>query len=155
MLNCPSRPLGRLTQIRSVLVNPNSLPSFWIFMYRVTPVTYFVRTIVSTGLAGVRVVCSSDEILKFNPTGGQTCGSYLQEYISEFGGRVLNPTATQQCQFCTVTETDSLLAALWINYRDRWMDFGITLIYSIFNIAGALFLYWLARVPKGARSRRI
>ena len=148
-----SGPLLLLIRTRSVLVNPSALPRFWIFMYRVTPVTYFINAMVSTGLSGVEVTCAPDEILKFEPAGGQDCGSYLQEYIKTAGGRLLNPSATQQCQFCSVSDTDSLLATLWINYEDRWRNFGITLAYSGFNVAGALCLYWLARVPKGARRR--
>ena len=142
-----------LIQTRSVLVNPSALPRFWIFMYRVTPLTYFINAMVSIGLSGVEVTCAPDEILKFEPAGGQDCGSYLREYIRTAGGRLLNPNATQQCQFCPISDTDSLLAPLWIKYEDRWRNFGITLVYSGFNVAGALFLYWLARVPKGARRR--
>ena len=142
-------------RLRRVLVSPSLLPSFWIFMYRATPVTYFINTIVATGLAGVEVFCAPTEILRFDPAEGQTCATYLKDYINDFGGRVLNPNATQQCQFCTVSDTDSLLAALWIYYGDRWRNFAITLVYSAFNVAGALFLYWLARIPKGARRKAI
>ena len=122
-------------------------------MYRVTPVTYFINALVSTGLSGVEVTCAPNEILRFDPAGGQSCGSYLQSYIDTVGGRLLNPNATQQCQFCSVSNTDSLLATLWINYEDRWKNFAITIVYSVVNVAGAFFLYWLARVPKGARRR--
>jgi hypothetical protein len=34
------------------------------------------------------------------------------------------------------------------NYSDAWRNFGILWVYVIFNIFGALFLYWLIRVPK-------
>lgn len=33
-------------------------------------------------------------------------------------------------------------------YEKRWMDFGLLWIYIVFNVVGALFLYWLVRVPK-------
>ncbi|KAI9876910.1 MAG: hypothetical protein M1830_005311 [Pleopsidium flavum] len=136
-----------------VLVRPNALPRFWIFMYRVTPVTYFINTLVSTGLSGVEVICTTNEILEFDPANGQDCGSYLKEYMNQAGGSLLNPQATQECQFCPVSSTDSLLAALGIYYEDRWRNFAITLVYSFVNVAGALCLYWLFRVPKGARCR--
>ncbi len=122
-------------------------------MYRVTPVSYFINVLVSTGLAGVGVTCAANEILNFDPPDGQDCGSYLKEYINEVGGALLNPGATQQCQFCPVSDTDSILATLGIYYDVRWRNYAITVAYSIFNVVGALCLYWLFRVPKGARRR--
>lgn len=38
-------------------------------------------------------------------------------------------------------------------YQDRWRNFGIVLIYMVFNIAAAIGFYWLARVPKTQRKR--
>lgn len=124
-------------------------------MYRVTPITYFINALVSTGLAGVDITCASNEILKFDPVDGQSCASYLQEYISNAGGSLLNPKATQQCEFCAFSSTDSLLATLGIYFEHRWRNYAITIVYSVANAAGALFLYWLFRVPKGARRKNI
>lgn len=124
-------------------------------MYRVTPVTYFINAMVSTGLAGVDITCASNEILKFDPIDGQSCAFYLREYINNAGGSLLNPEALQQCQFCPFSSTDSLLATLGINFEYRWRNYTITIAYSVVNAAGALFLYWLFRVPKGARCKNI
>lgn len=122
-------------------------------MYHVTPVTYFINAMVSTGLAGVEVRCIANEILKFDPPEGKNCGTYLEEYMDKMGGSLLNPGGTQQCQFCPVSTTDGVLATLGIYFDVRWRNFAITVAYSFVNIAGALFLYWLFRVPKGARRR--
>lgn len=124
-------------------------------MYRVTPVTYFINALVSTGLAGVGITCATNEIWKFDPAEGQSCASCLQEYINNTGGSLLNPEATQQCQFCPFSSTDSLLATLGIFFEHRWRNYAITIVYSVVNAAGALFLYWLFRVPKGARRKNI
>ena len=120
-------------------------------MYRVTPITYFTNAMVSTGISGVEVTCTAQEILKFDPPSGQSCGTYLTDYINAMGGKLFNADATRECQFCPVSTTDSLIARLGIDYGDRWRNLGITLIYSVVNVAGALFLYWCFRVPKGAR----
>lgn len=37
---------------------------------------------------------------------------------------------------------------------DRWRNFGIMWAFIIFNIFGALFLYWLTRVPKKAKTAK-
>jgi ABC-type multidrug transport system permease subunit len=34
---------------------------------------------------------------------------------------------------------------------DRWRNFGLLFVYVAFNVFGALFLYWLTRVPKKAK----
>lgn len=124
-------------------------------MYRVTPVTYLLSALASTGLSGVEVICTTNEILRFDPANGQNCSSYLQEYINEVGGKLLNPEATVQCKFCPVSNTDSILAVMGIYYEDRWRNFAISIVYSLFNVAGALCLYWLFRVPKAARRGNI
>lgn len=146
---------GDTNSFHSVLVNPDALPRFWIFMYRATPITYFLAAIVSTGIAGANVVCAANEIVKFAPPSGLTCGAYLQPYMISVRNTLLNANATTQCEVCPVARTDDLLAQLGIHYDDRWRNFGITLAYSVFNIAGAMVLYWLVRVPKGPRRQFI
>lgn len=123
-------------------------------MYRVSPFTYLVDGMLSTGLANTKIVCSSIEFEHFNPPSGQTCGEYLQKYISEAGGYVANPAATSNCSFCAVSETNTYLAELSSSYSHRWRDFGIMWVFIIFNAFGAVFLYWLARVPKNKKEER-
>lgn len=65
----------------SVLVSPAELPRFWIFMYRATPINYFVSAMISTGVSGIGVVCYPNEIILLEPPFGQNCSSYLMEYI--------------------------------------------------------------------------
>ena len=72
----------------------------------------------------------------------------MQPNIEGHGGYVLDPTATTQCKFCTARDTNVYLAQLSSEYSTRWRNFGIMWAFIIFNIAAALFLYWLARVPR-------
>ncbi|KAJ8124341.1 hypothetical protein O1611_g9298 [Lasiodiplodia mahajangana] len=55
------------------------------------------------------------------------------------------------CLYCSVAETNAYLAQTSVNYADRWRNFGLLFVYIAFNIFGALFLYWLTRVPKKPR----
>lgn len=134
-----------------VLVAPSFLPGFWTFMYRATPITYFVSAMVSTGLAGVGIQCTVEELVLLDPPDGQTCGMYLREYLLQFGSSLSNHNAVKGCQVCPVSSTDSLIARFGIYYTDRWRYLGLTIVYSVFNVIGALILYWLFRVQKGAR----
>ena len=125
-------------------------------MYRATPLTYFTSAMVSTGISGVQIQCAQNEILTFDTPDGQVCSTYLEDYINQYGGQILNSATSQQCHLCPVSDTDSLIAAIGISYENRWRDFGITLAYSVINIVGALILYWCFRVPKtvcGGRKR--
>ena len=131
-----------------VLATPTALPGFWIFMYRVSPFTYLVDGMLSTGLANTQVVCSGIEYVRFNPANGLTCGEYMAPYIAALGGYVRDPNATTQCEFCPISDTNVFLATVASSYSHRWRNFGIMWAYIVFNIALALFLYWLARVPR-------
>lgn len=50
-----------------VLQTPDALPGFWIFMYRVSPFTYWISGIVATELHGSPISCSATEMSVFNP----------------------------------------------------------------------------------------
>lgn len=129
-----------------VLQTPTALPGFWIFMYRVSPFTYWVSGIVSTELHGRRIVCSEHEASVFNPPPGQTCGQYLQPFLLKAPGQLSNPDATQNCSYCTFSNADQYLAGSEIYWKDRWRNYGLVWVYVLFDLAMAVLLYYLFRV---------
>ncbi|KAK9463806.1 ABC-2 type transporter-domain-containing protein [Lipomyces oligophaga] len=132
-----------------VLATPSQFPHFWIFMYRVSPFTYLVEAMLSVGVANSEVVCSSVELLQFSPSSSNmTCAEYMNPYILTHGGQLMNPSAMENCEFCTVKDTNVFLASVVSYYSHRWRDFGFMWIFIVFNVFGAVFLYWLLRVPK-------
>ncbi|KAG9236026.1 ABC-2 type transporter-domain-containing protein [Amylocarpus encephaloides] len=134
-----------------VLTTPDAMPRFWIFLYRVSPFSYWVSAILSTGLANVEVTCASNEWTLVMAPSGQTCGEYMAEYISRAGGYLLDPGAVNDCSYCKIKETNVFLARINANYSDRWRNFGILWVFIAFNIVAAMGLYWLARMPKGKK----
>ncbi|KAH6658751.1 ABC-2 type transporter-domain-containing protein [Truncatella angustata] len=136
-----------------VLATPNRMPGFWIFMYRVSPFTYLISAMLSTGLANTAVTCATNELVSIVPPSGQTCGEYLGAYMSAAGGYVVDSNATESCSFCSIAETNVFLTSISSSYANRWRDFGIGMVYIAFNIAAALFLYWLVRMPKGKNDK--
>lgn len=136
-----------------VLANENSLPGFWKWMITVSPFRYMISGMLATAVANTVVVCASNEIVELQPMGG-TCWDYLGPYVDAVGGKVLNKNATADCQFCPIAETNVYLKGVNSFYSDRWRNFGILWIYVIFNIVAALFVYWLARVPKASSLKR-
>lgn len=136
-----------------VLATPDSFPRFWIFMYRLSPFTYLVNGMLATALANTEVVCAANELLTFQPPSGQTCAEYMANYISTAGGYLTEATknATSDCSFCSISDTNVFLAGVETDYESRWRNFGIMWAFIVFNIFGALGLYWLTRVPKGKK----
>lgn len=126
-------------------------------MYRVSPFTYIVSGMMSTGLANAEVRCSSIEYLNFNPPANSTCAEYLENYISAAGGYLRAGTEqnTQDCSFCVLSDTNAFLSQVNSNYADRWRNFGLIWPYIIFNIAGAIGLYWWTRVPKNVKVEKV
>ncbi|KAH7175408.1 ABC-2 type transporter-domain-containing protein [Dactylonectria macrodidyma] len=135
-----------------VLATSDSLPRFWIFMYRVSPFSYLVSGMLSTAVANVDVVCASNEFLKFNPPSNSTCGEFMESYIAQAGGYLVDKAATSDCEFCSIADTNVFLASVGSYYKDRWRNFGLLWIYVFFNIGFALVVYYLVRVPKKAKA---
>ncbi|KAK8195678.1 ABC-2 type transporter-domain-containing protein [Phyllosticta capitalensis] len=137
-----------------VLATKEALPGFWIFMYRLSPFTYLVSGMLSTGVANTSSECAANEFATFDPPANQTCAQYMDPYIQASGGGYLqNPEATSGCSYCSMSSTNQFLAAVDIYWKDAWRNFGLMWVYVIFNLFGALFLYWLLRVPKGKRAK--
>jgi ABC-type multidrug transport system permease subunit len=131
-----------------VMQPPSALPGFWIFMYRVSPFTYWVGGMVSTQVHDRAIVCSQSELSIFDPPSGQTCWQYLEKYATLAGGQVLNKDATSSCEYCSLQVADQFTAQSEIYYSDRWRNFGIVWAFIIFNIFMATVLYYTFRVKK-------
>ncbi|KAJ6101283.1 hypothetical protein N7499_000913 [Penicillium canescens] len=131
-----------------VMQPPTALPGFWIFMYRVSPFTYWVGGMAGTQLHNRAVVCSPAEVSTFSPPSGQTCMQYMQKYINAAGGQLLNPEATSDCNYCSLTVADQYLSSTGIEYSQRWRNFGIMWAFIAFNVFMAVVMYYLVRVKR-------
>ncbi|KAF4957807.1 hypothetical protein FSARC_11183 [Fusarium sarcochroum] len=129
-----------------VMQPPDALPGFWIFMYRVSPFTYYIAGISSAALSGREVRCSEREMMVLDPPSGQTCGDYLARYMELAQGQLYNPSETRGCQFCSMSSADQYLSARNIDYEQRWRNYGIFSSYFVFNIFLAVILYYIFRI---------
>lgn len=123
-------------------------------MYRVSPATYLMGGLMSATVAGSEVTCAQNEILYMQSPGNMTCNDYLGPYANFAGGTILNPNSRDLCSYCSLASTNEYLARFDIFYDDRWRDFGLLWVYVIVNIAAAMGLYWVFRVPKGKGTKR-
>ena len=140
-----------IVAFNGVFVPPNALPGFWIFLYRVSPLTYIVGALSGAALHGRPVVCAQSELSVFQPPGGQTCGTYLADFLSMAPGQLLNPAATQDCSYCPLSVADEFLASYDVTYDTRWRDFGIVWGFIAFNIFMTFALYYVFRVKTWKR----
>jgi ABC-type multidrug transport system permease subunit len=137
-----------------VMQPPSALPGFWIFMWRVSPLTYWVGGMAATLLHGRQVECSPDEVSIFNPPSGQSCGAYMQPYLTKAPGYLLNPDATKECRYCSISVADTFLALSRIYWKNRWRNFGLIWVYVFFNIAAAVLLYYFFRVRPASKNSK-
>jgi ABC-type multidrug transport system permease subunit len=131
-----------------VLQSPSALPGFWIFMYRLSPFTYWVGGVASTELHGHPVECSTSETSIFNPPFNMTCGQYLAPYLELAPGYLENPAAASDCHYCALSNADQYMAGAEIYWSQRWRNFGIVWVFVFFNIFMAVVLYWVFRIKK-------
>ncbi|KAK3705224.1 hypothetical protein LTR37_013385 [Vermiconidia calcicola] len=129
-----------------VMQPPNALPGFWIFMYRVSPLTYWVSSMAGAMLHGRMVECSPDEVARFDPPSGSSCGDYMAPYLEQAPGYLLNPDATSDCGYCSIQVADTFLAGSNIYWTERWRNFGLVWVYVFFNVFVAVTLYYFVRV---------
>lgn len=138
-----------------VLAGPDALPGFWIFMYRVSPMTYIVGTFMSTGLAGNVIKCSEKELtsIVIPDNMNVTCAEYMAQTLELRGGSITDPTATDVCKYCSIATTDDYLATISAPVSEAWRNFGLIFVYIAFNCVACCFLYWLIRVPKKSKKK--
>ena len=131
-----------------VMQPPDALPGFWIFMYHLSPFTYYVAGIAAAALGGRPVQCSDVELNIVDPPAGQTCGEYLAKFVEMSGGSLYNKDASSACEYCTMSSADQYLAGRRIHWDDRWRNYGIFVCYFAFNAFLTISLYYLFRVRR-------
>lgn len=122
-------------------------------MYRASPFTYVVEGLMGTSMANTAAGCEVNELISFNSPNGTTCGEYMKSYLSDVGGYIIDSAATE-CQYCTLSDTNTFLASKSMSFENRWRDFGLLWVYCVFNIAAAFGIYYLVRVPKNKKAKK-
>ncbi|KAI9772587.1 MAG: ATP-binding cassette transporter snq2 [Geoglossum umbratile] len=137
-----------------VLQPISALVGFWHWMYYLSPFTWLVSGLLSTTLHDVAITCAPKEISIFMPPQGQTCGDYAGAFVKRMHGKILNPMATSNCEYCRFSTGDQYLSTLNMRWEDRWRDFGLLAVYILFNAMMAFVYYYLAKI-RGLHSLKI
>jgi ABC-type multidrug transport system permease subunit len=121
-------------------------------MYRVNPLQYITKGLLSVTLAGAPVYCSGIEYLLFDAPPDATCQEYMASYLASNSGFLLQTNPGEQCQFCPSDTADDFLASIDASFGERWMNFGLVLVFIAFNIAATFLLYYVFRIPRSKKN---
>jgi ATP-binding cassette subfamily G (WHITE) protein 2 (PDR) len=113
-----------------------------------------VSSFLATTLGKAPAFCDNTEFQTFFAPANQSCEEYMSEYIIAAGGFLRDPQAQNECQYCQMDNTDQFLERVNASWDTRWRDFGLLWVYIGVNVAGAIFFYWLCRVPKGKKEKK-
>ncbi|KAI7893457.1 ABC-2 type transporter-domain-containing protein [Mucor mucedo] len=130
---------------------PNSMPKFWSsWMYYLDPYHYLTEGLITNALNGVAVVCGADDFIKIKAPPGQNCGDYMSEFFSDGGlGYIGNPNSTDYCDYCQYsTGNDYFESRIGWSFSNRWRNFGILWIFTMFNVVAFVLLTYTFRKQK-------
>ncbi|CAM9010933.1 unnamed protein product [Wickerhamomyces anomalus] len=122
------------------------MPGFWHFMWKVSPLTYVIQTLMALVLHDKPVICAKDEYSYFEPPSGMTCQEFAGAYVEREHGYLLNGNGTSNCAYCKYSVGDDYLKSVSVSYSYVWRNFGFMWVYIIFNICAMCVLYYIFRV---------
>ncbi|KZP27013.1 pleiotropic drug resistance ABC transporter [Athelia psychrophila] len=133
------------------VLQPYRQLGWWQWMYHLSPYTYLIEGLLGQAIGKQSITCSATELVTLNPPSGQTCGTYMAEYISNAGGYLTNSNATSDCQFCSIATTDAFLAESFnIYYSHHWRNFGFMMVFMAFNITLMYLFTYFFRIRTGS-----
>ncbi|KAI1172775.1 ABC-2 type transporter-domain-containing protein [Nemania sp. FL0916] len=130
------------------VVQPYSmLPTFWRYwVYYMNPSTYWIGGVLAATLDNSPVSCAVSETARFDTPNGQTCQEYAGSFVASAAGYLLNPDATNDCQYCPYSNGNEYLATLNIAAGEKWRDFGIFVAFCVSNWALVYFFIYTVRI---------
>ncbi|KAG1495472.1 hypothetical protein G6F46_007714 [Rhizopus delemar] len=136
-----------------LMQSPAAMPHFWSsWMYWLDPFHYYIEGLAVNELEHLTVVCIEEDLLRFSPPPGQSCGEYSQAFISTAPGYIANPDAVQpeQCGYCTYKSGAEFYETnMGWSAANKWRNFGILIAFFFFNVFVFLMMVYFKR--KGRR----
>lgn len=132
--------IGILVSFCGVLVPYSQIEAFWRYwIYYLNPFNYLMGSMLVFDIWDKRVVCGKNEFALFDPPSGETCGSYLSDYMTDMGSRannLINPNDSAGCRVCEYRVGSDYLSTLNLtDYFDGWRDAAIVVIFVISSYA--------------------
>ena len=97
--------------------------------------TYHLHSAVGRQL----INCAEKELVTLQPPTGESCSTFMAQFISNRGGYLMNPDDVSNCRFCSSRTTDQWMEPSFnIFYSHHWRDFGLFCAYILFNVSRSL-----------------
>jgi ATP-binding cassette, subfamily G (WHITE), member 2, SNQ2 len=104
-------------------------------MYYLNPFNYLMGSLLVFSVFDAPVYCKESEFAIFDPPNpGQTCASYLADYLGGSGSasNLTNPDATSGCRVCQYSRGSDYLYTLNLkDYYYGWRDAAIVVLFAI------------------------
>jgi ATP-binding cassette subfamily G (WHITE) protein 2 (SNQ2) len=127
--------LGILVSFCGVLVPYAQIQAVWRYwIYYLNPFNYLIGSLLTFTVFDAPVNCADRELAVFDPPSGQTCASYLADYMAGLGSRtnLLNPDATAACRVCEFRRGSDYLYTINLkDYYYGWRDAAIVVIFAL------------------------
>lgn len=109
------------------------MPAFWKYwMYWLDPFHYLIGGLLTKPLYDITVKCSANELAKFTPPAGQTCGQYMAEFLGSNFGYITDANATDVCEYCAFSTGAEYAKTFNLNEESyAWRDTGITALFVV------------------------
>lgn len=131
--------IGVMASFCGVLVPYDQIQPFWRYwLYYLDPFNYLMGSLLNFTLFDKPIRCKESEFAIFDTPNGQTCSSYLEDFMQGMGARMnlTNPDATSQCRVCQYSVGADYLYTLNIkDYYYGWRDAAIVVIFVISSYA--------------------
>ncbi|ORX62950.1 hypothetical protein DM01DRAFT_1314652 [Hesseltinella vesiculosa] len=133
-----------------LMAPPSTLPYFWrSWMYPLDPFHWYLEGLGLNELENLTVECNDNDLVRFSPPPGQTCGQYTEAFFSSGAtGYLSNPNATapEQCGYCKYNSgAEYMESTFQWELGTKWRNFGFLVCYFIFNVIVFIGLTWLRR----------
>ncbi|KAJ8663054.1 hypothetical protein O0I10_001231 [Lichtheimia ornata] len=144
--------LSLLLLFAGIMQPAKMMPKFWSsWMYWVDPYHYFVEGLVVNELETLPVQCNENDVARFTPPAGQTCGEYMANFFESGGmGYVVDPNATDICAYCNYQSGKVYYETNFDWSADnKWRDLGIIAGIAGFNVVVFTILcYWKRKAKR-------
>lgn len=123
-----------LVSFAGVVVPYADMQPFWKYwLYWLDPFHYLMAGLFGTVVWGVKVTCKPEELTTFGVPSGQTCGSYMADFLRDNSGYVVDAAATDSCSYCPYASGAEYAKTFNINadyypWRDVSLNLGPVLV---------------------------
>ncbi|GAA95733.1 uncharacterized protein L969DRAFT_92858 [Mixia osmundae IAM 14324] len=116
------------------LISYASMPTYWRWMYWLSPFQWYVKGMLAQILSGLPVECSATELVSFYPPADQTCIQYAANFLETHRGYLENPDSTDICKYCKFATGDEFLASIAVKHSDNAPAMLVFALYTLLNI---------------------